>query len=238
MPENILTLLQEDIAARLAADAYFADIPVVTERQGDIAQRVAKALAPITAKGGKSGVCVIVNQFIAKSESANVSSPLLTAVITCEVIENVIVNTSATGTHKAALSVATAVLNCLHQYAPAGLAGNLIPDPNPIVPAKDPLGLAYDVQLSARVADPQVLVKVATPTITATATTAPATVTIACTTADSTILYSTDGTPPYAGQQGVSVYTAPIALQAACTVLAAAQKPGCITSNRARLAIL
>lgn len=234
MAENILTKIQEDIAARLAAAEYFSDIPVVMERQGDIAQRVARALGPVTARGGKTGVCVIVDQLIADAESVNVSAPLLNCKITCQVIENVTINNGDSGTKKAALTVAVAVLNVLHHYSAAGLGAILVPDQRAIVPAKDPLGLAYDVQFTMRVSDPQILVKVATPTVTPSTGAAPQTVTLACATSGATILYTVNGNPPYTGQVGASVYTAPIAVSAAATLRVAASKTGYITSNTAR----
>lgn len=233
MAEDFLTRIQEDIAARLAAGEYFADIPVVMERQGDIAKRVERALGPITAKGGKNGACVIVDQIIAECESPNVSGPMLKAIVICQVIENVTVNQSTNGTGKAALSIAVAVLNTLHFYAPAGLGQILVADSKAIVPAKDPLGLAYDVQFNLMVADPQSPLRVGTPTVSPASGASPQTVTITCGTSDATIIYTTNGNPPYPGQVGSLVYTDPITINGACTLRASAMKPGCITSNTA-----
>lgn len=230
MAENILTLIQEDIAARLAAAEYFSDIPVVMERQGDIAKRVERALGPMSGKSGKNGACVIVDQIIAECESPNVSGPLLRAIVICQVIENVTVNQSTNGTGKAALSIAVGVLNALHLYYPAGLGQVLVADDKAIVPAKDPLGLAYDVQFNLSVTGSQPS-KVATPTVSPATGAAPQTVTITCGTADATIYYSLDGHPPYPGQVGVRPYVEPVAVTGACTLRACAMKPSLVASN-------
>lgn len=234
MSESILAALQQDLAARLTACDYFADLPVLTERRGEILSGIERALGAITLKDGKTGACVLLLQPVATVISPNLSSPLLKADLTIRVLENVVVNNSPQGTGKPALSIATALLNHLHHYQPAGLAQTLTAESPSIVPVKDPAApVAYDVRFSAQVADTEILLKVATPVIVPFSGTVPLVVAISCGTPGATLHFTTGGPPPYPGQSGVQTFLGPFLISSPTVLRVAALRPGFIPSDTA-----
>lgn len=117
---NCFVKAQEDLKARLLAQAYFADIPIVTEAKGTITEDVAQAIASsglAENPNGKYGVAIVLRtpEFsVSDPERAGLALVLLPKI---SVYENVVVNQSAGGIGKPALDVVHAVLFLVHGYA-------------------------------------------------------------------------------------------------------------------------
>jgi hypothetical protein len=232
MTDTILTDLQADIAARLSADAFFVDIPVIDERKADVVGDISKALGVLTVKGGKLGVCAVVLSPTADDEMPDATFGPLEVVMTVRVLENVLFNTGATGTGKAALTVARRIHRILKHYRPVGLAQPLRPRNPGITPVADPLApVAYEVNFSTTEADAGRELKCAIPTIAAGGTVHPQTVTLATNTGGASIYYTLNGTHPAAGNTAAVLYTVPFSMATAGSVRACAYLTGYVASD-------
>jgi hypothetical protein len=220
--------LRQDVADMLEADAYFVDIPVLTEKKGDIANEIDRALGQLTTKGGKIGICAIVMSPLARVSKQNIPGPYMDPIaVIVHIEENVTVNTGADGTNKACSDVAERVL-ALHRDSPSDGRGRpLIAES---IGSAEPVSgdLAYDVRFSYAAGVALVRTQVATPTASPDGGAQPQTVTLACATANAAIFYTIDGSRP-ASTSG-TLYTAPVAIAAACTLKVQAVRPGYLTS--------
>jgi hypothetical protein len=232
--EDLIDQIREDIAARLRADEIISGISVVTERSGDPNGEVDAALGLVEGSPGSRGLCLVVLQMTARPETEEIPNPVLILQPVVRVMEHPVVNDSDV----TAVTLARRVLRVLHHYQPAGLASCLVADSPALVGVKDDFApLAYDVSFRCMEDDVSPVEKVATPRIwpdegTATSS-SPIAVSIACDTPEAEILYTVDGSPPYRGNAAAQPYSAPITIDGACLVRAAAWKTGCITSDTA-----
>lgn len=234
MSETFIDDLRADVAARLAADEYFTDIPVLTERTGDIAAEIQKRLGTLTTKGGKMGICAVILQVAGRVEHPNVPGPCMRLHFAIRVLENVLINTGASGTGKPASAVARRIQKVLHQYSHPALSALIMSEKDSLDPVADPLAqVAYEVKFSTNESDTDPVLKCSVPVITPNSGTHPATITMmASATSSATITYTLDGSAPYAPNSNAIVWTgAPVAITAACTVRAVASKTGYISSN-------
>lgn len=232
MDEDILTQLQKDIAARLRADEYFADIPVVTEVDGDVAAKVAQLLGTLSGKSGKKGVCAVVMQMLASASQTNAPLLELNALPTVRILENPLINMGSSGTKKSALSVAVRTLMVMRFFADDGITQLMGTETPSIVAEKDPAApVAYEVRFEAEVVAAGRLAKVVTPSIDVTGTDYPMEVTITCATEDAQIYYTLDGSYPAPGETAATLYSGPFSLVAAGLIRAVATKSQFIASN-------
>ena len=233
--ETLLADIKADLASRLAADAYFSDIVVVTDRQGDIASKITRALSAISGKGGKCGVAAIVMQPVGKVVSGNVPIPTMELELAIRVVENVVINLGATGTQKDASSIARRIVDVLHLYTAAGLCDLLQPKSPTIIPVEDPLAsVAYEVQFTARENQRGTrfdAFKCAQVSMAAAGSALPYTITLACGTSGASIYYTTDGTYPSASNTTATLYATPFTITTACTLRAGAVKTNLIASD-------
>lgn len=227
----MMQALQNDIEGRLAAADYFADIPVFSERKKDVANEVARALGALSGKGGKKGICVVVLSPVGTDQEGNLPTVELHMRVAVKVIENVLINTSATGTQKAALKVAEAVVGLLKHYWPRGVADILVPESPTIAPVDDASGLAYEVRLQTTVHSER-LAKVATPIVSVSGEAFPKTVTMTATDG-ATVYWTKDLSHPWSGNTQAALYSAPFNLAAAATIRAVAYKAGMAASDAA-----
>lgn len=228
---NQVALMQDEIAARLNADEYFEDITVITEREGDIENKINRALSVLTVKGEKIGVAVVVGAVTAQVESANVPGPHFDKTfLDLTVFENVVFNNSADGTLKAAVDIAVRCLQVLHHYYAAGVGQTLLADRNAITPSGEIKSntIAYKARLELPL-DNDVLDKVARPQISVAGTT----VTIVCATDGASIYYTTDETYPWSGNAAAMLYSAPFIATAGDVVRAVAHKTNLVASDAA-----
>lgn len=129
--------LQNDLREALKADNYFADIPVITEKQKDIEYEIEKSLSALSGEGGGKGICCIVLTPKMTVEHPNIPGPYFGTVnIVVRVMENVLVNQGDDGTKKQAGDVALMASAILHHFRKKGFyeAVNckevgMVPDP-------------------------------------------------------------------------------------------------------------
>ncbi len=212
-----LERLQRDVAARLEANSFFADIGVFIMRPRDndgfvqIQGRADQLLAGMVKKAGKAGVAVFVLMPTADATDLDAPGPRLDNTITVRVQELPAINMGPNGTLKSCEEVALQVLQVCHHFNPG--KGNVIyAAPDAITPSAvaDPK-VTIDVKLLQK-SGLAYYRKCAPVTISAVGLV----VTLSCTEVGATILYSIDGSYP------TLAYTAPFTLAAAATVRAAA----------------
>lgn len=232
---NAIAQIQEEITARLNADPYFVDITVVSERVGNIDNEITRALGSLNAKASKSGVIVVVATVNGDVKSPDVPGPYFEEnELSITVLEMPTVNTSATGTAKAAVDIAVMILQVLHHYYAAGIGQTMYAAREALrgLGEVQPGIIGYRVRM-AMPADKDALSKVATPTIAAAAFTVPQSVTLACGTSGASIYYTLDGTYPWSGNAAAVLYSAPFTVSTAAQLRVVAHKSGLVASDAA-----
>jgi len=111
--EERITVAADTFTAAIAAAPYFADIPVSDERKGDINATIANAVA-------KLGVCVTVVAADGDGLVRVGRNLRLRIRLVAQITELYLINQGPTGTHKPALSVATAAMKAVDRQ-PNGL---------------------------------------------------------------------------------------------------------------------
>jgi len=236
-PYNPIAMFQQDLADRLAADEYFVDITVLTERTADLDNTIARALKLLTVKGSKIGVAVVVGLFTADADQPNAPGPAYGSAATrVTVFENPLINGGATGTGKAAVDIAARVAQVLHHYLAGGIGQTcMISGQDAIQPVPQQqleMGtIAYQVRVETAL-DSAVLPKVA-PVAIAAAGTGPVTITLTCATSGAAIYRTLDGSYPWSGNAQATLYTAPFAVSSAALLRAVAHKTGMVASDAA-----
>ena len=105
MSQDPLKDIQDAIGKALTAHPYFSGIPVITERKGDVMNKIAIAL-------GKLGICVVVQVLTGRTESMGAGAYSLDLKVGLTVTENVPINQGNTGSKKPASEMVAMIL-CL-----------------------------------------------------------------------------------------------------------------------------
>lgn len=232
MSDQSLTLMRDDWVARAKADEFFIDIPVFSERNADITNDAANALAIITEKNSKIGAALVVQSPIASDNLPEVTFGPLDVIASFLVLTDPLYNDGANGTQKDALTIARRIYKIFKHTSAQGIYSAMIPEERPFEPVPSPLApVAYEIRFRTREIDPTIDTKVAMPTITPAGGTAPQTVTLATVTAGASIYYTLDGSHPWSGNEAATLYAAPFDVEAAATLRAGAFKSGSIASN-------
>jgi hypothetical protein len=221
------TQFQRDIAGRLAADPFFATIPIVAEDQGVTEQEVEQALAAGTlVKGGKAGAAVIVFQSEEETQDPDVEGPRELATVRVRCLETPRINRSAAGTALPAQAIAQRVKTLCHLWLRAGVdvtvrgAGRYA-DQRGVIGKDVILRTVIDQTAPAR-------------TPTASIAGSAAAVTLSCGAGSAAIYYTTDGTFP---GPGASLYTGHFAVAGGTLVRAAAYLAGSTGSDITQLTL-
>jgi len=229
MSETILTDLQEDLQARLEADEYFVDIPVILADAGNVSAEVDKVMAGQNAKGGHTGAAVIVEQIDAEDDMANVPTGPLDLHLEFIVIENREINVnSKTGTGKSALAIARRIHRVMKLFTAGGRCHCLVVERPCIAkaPEYDPY-VAYLVRFRTQEADPDTFTYVQTPVMSFGSNQ----VTLTCATVGAEIYYTTNGDYPTPQNSQANLYSAAFTLTEETTVRASAYYTGAIASD-------
>lgn len=125
-----LTLLQEQIAARLRSDPYFADVTVLVENLGDIEGIIEQALTQV------GGCYVLVMTPAARVPEPNIPGPFFAVDVVIRCGELPQINRSDLGKQKSANSLAVRALNRLHHWTDSTrgaclYATGIVPAPGP-----------------------------------------------------------------------------------------------------------
>ncbi len=117
---NPYSQLQEDVAARLRASSYLANVPVITEQIGDIDAAVEQALAVGGALGNadsKAGLSItVITPSGTRLPEQRGSILLLDVTVRVTIYENGVVNRGESGIGKPPLEVLFAVQAALHGW--------------------------------------------------------------------------------------------------------------------------
>ena len=231
MPFMSLQSFQLDIAARLQASAFFADIPVLIFRPrtaltaAEIQDQINAALGVLTAQNGKAGLCATVLMPALTAPNQELPGPYLHLKCTVRMQENVLVNMGTNGTRIACEDAAIAVAQTLHLWTPGGVAGIVRVAKETMTPGAAFEGnVTYDVLIESEL-DLPFLPKTPQPFIANSGNL----VSIGCPDPDAAIYYTTDGTAPWAGNEtypstGI-FYSGPFTAPAGAVIRAAAFNP-------------
>lgn len=213
-----LEILQNDIAARLAADTFFADVPIFAIRSKATDSIINAALSGINRQNNKAGAAIQVLIPIADGETPEVPGPRLQLTITIRVQEIPEINLGTFGTLISAEDLAVRVLKDLHHYYTGRQIGPLYAAGDALTPSLDfPPRLTYDIQLTSHYQITQGAA-VVIPTITQAA----GSITITTATSAASIYYTADDKTFPSAAEGATLYSAPFAAPAAGTVIRAA----------------
>ena len=219
---QIIDQLPYDLQARLAADDYFSDIPVLVADEGNIKLQIARKTAVSTTKGGKRGVAVIVLQVLADDGQPSIEFGPMTLSPSFQVVELVEVNNGASGTGKSARQVARRIRDVIKSYGRVGSVIAMKPGKPCIIPVnlKEDQGdnvRAYQIDFECLETPADQPSKVANPTF-VNMEPAPL-VGLACSTDGAAIYYTLDESFPWAGNPAAALYTAPIAVPASGSII-------------------
>jgi hypothetical protein len=203
---------QNDVAAVLLADGYFADITAVAVRSLEADNMAAAAVAGTKKKNGKAGVAVRVLMPAIQKTSQVVVGLLRTRLI-LRVAENPTINQGSIGTGKSAEEVAAKCYDLIDRLKLGWSAHEVKADADEVDAVVEDTELRYDLPFYTYLPTTGRVV-VATPTVTVGAT-----VSLACATAGATIYYTSNGVSFPSASSGGTLYTAPFTTPAAGTLL-------------------
>ncbi len=236
-----LQRFQLDVAARLEASAFFADVPVFVFRPraaltaAQIQSSINAALGALTTQNGKAGLCATVLIPQLTTQKQELPGPYLHLQCIVRVQENVMVNMGANGTLIACEDAAIAVAQILHLWMPGGTAGIIRAaaetiSPNPSFADK----VTYDVLVESEL-DLPCLPKTQQPIISE----SEGELAIVCGDGSADIYYTTDGSAPWAGNEAYPssgiIYSEPFPAVAGTLIRAAAFNPSALGSDIAWL---
>lgn len=242
----IVDRLPYELMARLEADAYFCDIPVVVAEQGNVRKMLEAKQAVMKTKTGKWGAAVIVLQIPEEEFRPNLQFGPMLLHPELQVIEIVDQNQSAAGTGKSYRQIGRRIVRNLKGVIIEGLTKQIATRK----PAIEPVSLAdmygqaargVQVNLECLEASSDGGQQVALPTLTPFAGAGPQ-VQITCATPGAVIYFTTDDSYPQpAGASPKStaqVYSSPINIPAGGFVLrACAYADGMVASSVPRKTI-
>lgn len=136
---SILLALQEELAARLSADAFFASVPVLTERERNLAYEVQRQVDSLGV------VCVVMTPEAGVRHIEAPGPQLDDIAVTVRIQENGELNN---GPH--AIEVAERVAALLHQHQPATVSETLFAAAKTITRQADDSLVVYDVHFETR----------------------------------------------------------------------------------------
>lgn len=227
---STLELDQDDMAARLTADAVAGLTTTFAQRKGITENDVQTRLATLNQKGGLVGLVLIVLMPRLIPKEANTPAPMYDTRYTVQVIDWPAQRRQAVGGIQiSAEEMAERVRQILH-FASFGRGQSLFFDGMDPLPMNDPNQVSYGIHFRKVGADSAVT-KCAVVAMSPTSGAVPQTVTMTCGTSGAAIYYSIDGSYPSAAAAALTpptsfLYSAPVAITVAGTVRAAAQKTG------------
>lgn len=219
---DVLTQLQEDVAAMLQAEGFFAEIAVIMERAGTPENDAKVALETRTKQAGKVGACVLVSMPTLTTDAPSAPGPHTRAVLLLRALVRPRIAASAGGAQVTAEQIGLALVQTLQLRGwRQGLT--LTVETQALQPVDGlPEGtMGYDVAVGtalplARQARAQMV------GFTLAGSLPSVTVTLASETAGAVMYYTTDGSYPWSGNEAASLYTTPITITSGCTVRAVA----------------
>lgn len=213
MNDDLLEVLQADIAAILRATPRLADVNIIADNAGDLEGQILSALKTLSATNFKNGLaCLVMLPEISDAEE-NLPGPEMRVACEIQVVEQVLMNRAASGTGIRSSQAALAVLKALHLQHLGGCLLYGAKDPVKPLPVKKGY-VSHVVRVMARSVGNMGPDKPA-----AVDAVWDAGVVLSCATGGAQIHYTTDGSYP---APGTNLYTQPITALPAGTVVRAA----------------
>lgn len=229
-----IDLIPTEMESAILADDYLANVVVAVAERGNLAAELARKQAVITARNGKRGAAIIILQLEGEDPKKDTHYGPMTYSPAIQIVENVELNNNATtGTGLSARKIARRLRDIFKHLSLVGICTPFTTDDPFLVPVKlDEANLvAYQVNFRTNEADDQNIDKVMQPVITLAGSLPSVTATVTCATAGASIYYTTDGTQPYAGNAGATLYSVPVTVEVASVFRARAFKSGSFPSN-------
>jgi hypothetical protein len=149
MNDDLLEVLQADIAAILLATPSLALCNILLDNEGDIEARVAKSLQSVAGRGGKMGLSAVVLFPDVREADENLPGPPLEIDIEVQVLEYPLINRSPAGTGIRSSQAALCILSALSNHQLGGQS--LYAAPNPISPVAVKTGyVSHAVKMRCR----------------------------------------------------------------------------------------
>lgn len=211
---DLLESLQADVHAILAATPALSSTNILSDDQGDLENRVARSLGPLSGSGGKAGLVIVILLPEVTEADSNLPGPPLTLKVEIRTLENVVTNRAGPSSLRSS-QAALCVLGALHQQ---GLGGHVLyTEKDPVTPVDvKPGHTSHAVTLYARVNGLQTPGKPAAVDASLTA----GRVSLSCATTGSKIYYTIDGSYPSAAKG--TLYTTPFTAPSAGVLVRAA----------------
>ncbi len=228
---NVAQRIQADVIAHLSASEACTYVPVIgidatsDQQVTKILQIVNKALAGTAKKNAKAGVAILVPLPAWQGRDAETPGPEGDLVITCQIIENTLINSGASGTGLSSFEVGFDVLGQLHRHTFNGV-NTIVQDGLEPLRLNDEItgDVAWEARLKMRCGTMPVT-KVQQPM----ASIADDLVTLTTGTSGAAIYFTTDNSLPTPSNG--TLYTVPFAVPTSGTLLrATATKAGHVMS--------
>ncbi len=234
MSRDILRRVQEDCYGRCLAEPLLSTIAIILERRAVTAQEVQKLLSARAARGGKVGVCILVQRpiFIPEADNSALRGQLIQAFT---IIEHPTLNAGDLGTGYSAEEIGADILQL---FAFSGCSSpQQVFSPLPggaLVPDDSFEGFnTWEARLQTFVAIPR-MERVGLPLISPDSGSHSQAITLTSATSGAALYSTKDGSYPSSANPTAMLYTAPFVLPAAATLRVAGEKFGLQQSNIAQ----
>ena len=142
----ILTELQRDLEGYMLQCSNLDHLNIVVDDMGTIESTAAKAVKTVKSRGGTQGIAALILRPTVSTANGNLPGPQSEAIITIQMVENVLVNRSGRGSSILPDDMSFRILSSLHHLA----LGNhvLYAEPVPVRPLPMPDGfVSYEIRL-------------------------------------------------------------------------------------------
>ena len=215
----ILTNLQNDLAGYMLQCSNLDHLNIVVDDMGTIESTAEKAVKTAKSRGGSQGIAALILRPTVSTANKNIPGPQSEAIITIQMVENVLVNRSGRGSKIMPDDMSFRILSSLHHFT----LGNkvLFAEPVPVSPLPMPVGfVSYEIKLRVPLYN-EPLERTRTPVI----DNAGGTITLTSDTALAAFNYSLDGSYPSI------TYTVPFAASSGDLVRAVATSADLLPSS-------
>jgi len=209
---------QDDFYGRLSADPFFADIPVLLQKKGDITSDTEIAMNTLNAKTGKRGAVVIVLQPELVMAEPDAPGPEYFIIMAVQVFVTRADNDDPnTGTGKSAELICKRIRVLMHHYGPGDGTVYSFQRRSPL--PVDEGNVSYSVTFQRRAVDQDWQPRCGLPLIDAVPDGGNSQVTLTTATAGAAIYYTTDGSYPSSTNTAATLYAGPFVVNAGNSTL-------------------
>ena len=222
---SILTNLQNDLAGYMLQCENLDHLNIVVDDMGTIESTAEKAVKTVKSRGGTQGIAALILRPTVSTANDNLPGPQSEAIITIQMVENVLINRGGRGSGILPDDMSFRILSSLHHLTLGNRA--VFAEPVPVRPLPVPVGfVSYEIRLRVPLYN-EPLQRTSNPLIEESG----GTVTLTSLTPSAAFNYSLDGSYPSL------VYTAPFAVSSGDLVRAIATSASLLPSSISELTI-